>query len=138
MNAPFQDPDCREMLASALSLAASGIAVFPCIWRKKEPATRRGFYDATTNPATIQRWFGGNFKRNLAVRTGLASDLWILDVDDPESLEAIEHQYGLLPVTRQTQSSRGVHLWFKLAGVSMPSSSGRVAPASMSKREAVT
>ena len=67
----FHDPHCHEMLLGALALAATGLAVFPAAYRTKWPATDRGFYDATTNPATIKRWFGGNFKRNLAVRTGL-------------------------------------------------------------------
>ena len=70
MNHSFGDPECREMLEAALALASQGFRVFPCIWCKKEPATGRGFYDSTTNLATIRRWFGGGFKRNLAVRTG--------------------------------------------------------------------
>jgi hypothetical protein len=43
--------------AAALGLAAEGYSVFPCVYQTKEPAVRRGFYSATTNPATICRWF---------------------------------------------------------------------------------
>ena len=124
----FDDPYCHEILLAALSLAATGLAVFPCVYCKKEPATGRGFYDATTNPATVRRWFGGNFKRNLAVRTGLVSGAWVFDVDDPDSLKALEDRYGPLPVTRQSKSSRGVHVWFKTPDVPICSSNGRVAP----------
>ena len=46
-------------LAAALDYAAAGLAVFPCVFGTKEPAVPRGFYSATTNPATIKRWFGG-------------------------------------------------------------------------------
>ena len=42
-------------LDAALAYAARGFAVFPCVPREKIPATRRGFYDATTNPALIRR-----------------------------------------------------------------------------------
>jgi Bifunctional DNA primase/polymerase, N-terminal len=48
------------MLADALDYAAQGRAVFPCRPGTKEPATRRGFKDATTNPATIRRWWLAN------------------------------------------------------------------------------
>jgi Bifunctional DNA primase/polymerase, N-terminal len=124
----FDDPYCHEMLAGALALAAAGLLVFPCIHGQKGPATRRGFYDATTNPATIKRFFGGNFRRNLAVRTGCASGAWVLDVDNLESLKALEDRHGPLPATRRSQSSRGVHIWFRTTGVPIPSSAGRVAP----------
>jgi hypothetical protein len=123
----FNDPYCQEMLLDALALAAIGLSVLPCIYCQKEPATKRGFYDATTNPATIKRWFGGNHPYNLAVRTGLASGAWVVDVDNPESLAALENQHGPLPVTRQSQSSRGLHFWFRTTGFPIPSSNGRVA-----------
>jgi len=117
------------MLAAALALAATGLAVFPCVYCKKEPATLRGFSDASTNRATVKRWFGGNFKRNLAVRTGLASGAVVLDVDDLDALTALEDRHGALPVTRQSQSNRGVHLWFRTTGVPIPSNNGgRVGP----------
>jgi Bifunctional DNA primase/polymerase, N-terminal len=125
----FQDdPACREMLIAALALAAAGLAVFPAVYRTKEPATKRGFYDASTNLATVRRWFGGNYRRNLAVRTGLASGAWVLDVDDPDALTALEDRFGPLPATRRSQSRRGSHLWFKASSVSIPCSAGRVAP----------
>jgi Bifunctional DNA primase/polymerase, N-terminal len=122
----FQDAHCRETLDAALALASAGFAVFPCIYGQKEPATKRGFYDSTTNAATIRRWFGGNFKRNLAVRTGQASGAWALDEDNVDSLKALTKQYGPLPITRQSRSSRGLHYWFKTTVLPIPTSSGRV------------
>jgi Bifunctional DNA primase/polymerase, N-terminal len=123
----FQDGYCHDVLTAALALTSTGLAVFPCVYRQKEPGTKHGFYDATTNPATVKRWFGGNFRRNLAVRTGLASDAWVLDADDLESLTALENQYGRLPVTRQSQTARGFHFWFRPAGIPIPSSTSHVA-----------
>jgi Bifunctional DNA primase/polymerase, N-terminal len=122
-------PHCRATLESALALAAEGIAVFPLKYRSKEPESRsRGFYDATTNPAMIRRWFGGNFKRNLGARTGQASGVWVLDVDKPDALGAFEAQHGKLPLTRQSQSSRGMHLWFRAPIIPVQNSVGRVWP----------
>jgi Bifunctional DNA primase/polymerase, N-terminal len=85
-----QDPACREMLTAALDLAAQGIAVFPLKYCGKEPeAKSRGFYDASANEAVIQRWFGGNFKRNLGARMGQASGVFVVDEDQPGALECI-------------------------------------------------
>jgi hypothetical protein len=120
------DPYCHAVLDSALALAAIGLSVFPLKHGAKEPDTRRGFYDATCNPATIKRWFGGGYKRNLAVRTGQASGVWVLDVDDPTALENLAAQ-GPIPVTRLSQSSRGLHFWFKTTAIPIPSSASRVA-----------
>jgi hypothetical protein len=124
----IQDSYCRDVLNAALSEAAQGIAVFPCLYGQKEPATKRGFYDATTNPATIKRWFGGSFKKNLAARTGQASGVWVFDEDNPDSLKALIAKNGPLPVTRQSQSSRGAHHWFKTTAIPIPCSNGRVGP----------
>jgi hypothetical protein len=118
---------CLRVLEEARTLAEQGVAVFPLKYQAKEPDTWRGFYDATTNPATLKRWFGGNFKRNLAVRTGQASGVWVLDIDDPGALTALEARHGALPSTRRSQSSRGLHLWFKTTAIPIPSSTGRVA-----------
>lgn len=118
----FHDPHCHDMLMAALALARTGLLVFPCVYCQKEPATKHGFYDATTNPATIKRWFGGNFRRNLAVRTGLPSGAWVLDIDDPDALTALQERHGPLPITRRSQSGRGSHLWFKTTAIPVPSS----------------
>jgi hypothetical protein len=68
-------------LRAAIYYAAGGFAVFPCWPRRKEPATPRGFYNATTNPATIRRWWLANPDYNVALASGIASGVWILDVD---------------------------------------------------------
>lgn len=103
-----------SLLEVALDYAALGLAAFPLVARSKEPATRRGFYDATTNPATLRRWFGGACEYNIAIRTGMASGgVWVLDIDDDESLRELEHAHGALPSTRNSQSSRGLHFWWR-------------------------
>jgi hypothetical protein len=116
-------------LEAALDYAALGLCVFPCLPWSKEPATKRGFYDATTNPATIRRWFGSAAQYNIGIRTGLASGIWVLDVDGPEGeagLRAAQAAHGRLPATRQSQSARGAHLWWR-TDTPVQCSAGRVA-----------
>jgi hypothetical protein len=69
-------------ISAALEYAALGFSVFPCRNRSKEPALARGFYSATTNPATLRRWFGGSAEYNIAIRTGVASRIMVLDIDE--------------------------------------------------------
>jgi Bifunctional DNA primase/polymerase, N-terminal len=123
-----RDTYCQEMLQSALALAAQGIAVFPIKYRTKKPDTWHGFKDATTNPATIRRWFCCNFQRNLGARTGQASGVWVFDADNLQSLSALEEQHGPLPITRQSQSSRGLHFWFATPILPLQSSKSRIGP----------
>src|SRR5262245_45059019 len=91
-----------DMLAAALAYAALGRQVFPLQPQSKLPATRRGFYDATTNPETLRRWFCRGFPYNLAVRTGVASGVLILDADGEigaSNLCALIAEHERLPET---------------------------------------
>jgi hypothetical protein len=103
-------------VAAALDYAARGFAVFPCWPMSKEPATKRGFKDATTNPATIRRWWLANPGYNVGIATGIASGVWILDVDGRDgatSLADLEAEHGPLPDTLVSIASSGCHLWFR-------------------------
>jgi hypothetical protein len=118
-----------ELRTAALAYAADeGLPVFPCAPRGKTPVTKRGFHDATTNPATIRRyWSVGD--RNIAIPTGAFSGLWILDVDPggQEQIRRLEAEHGKLPTTRTVITGRsGRHLWFRYTGP-IQSSVGRIA-----------
>ena len=69
-----------DLLAVALDYAARGLPVFPCTPRGKTPAVGRGFHAATTNPATIRRYWTDP-DRNIAIPTGMPSGVWVLDID---------------------------------------------------------
>jgi hypothetical protein len=76
-----------EMLESALALARAGFQVFPCTYATKVPAKDSGgFYDATGNAAVTRRWFGGSYRRNLAIRTGAVSRCFVVDEDEPGAI----------------------------------------------------
>jgi Bifunctional DNA primase/polymerase, N-terminal len=64
----------------ALSYAELGWPVFPCRRASKEPATRHGFHDATTEPDEIRNWWRRWPDANLAIATG-APGPDVLDVD---------------------------------------------------------
>jgi Bifunctional DNA primase/polymerase, N-terminal len=119
-------------LDAALAYAVRGFAVFPLRPRQKEPATNRGFYDATTNPELIRRWWRAK-DYNIAIRAGAASGIWLLDVDTRDerdgesSIRKLEAEHGPLPQTLEAISgSGGRHLWFKYSGP-IPNSKDKIA-----------
>jgi Bifunctional DNA primase/polymerase, N-terminal len=119
----------NELRDAALGYAALGWLVFPCRQAGKEPATKRGFYDATTNPERLKRlWRAGDL--NIGVATGAASRFWVLDVDGAEgkaNLARLEAGHGALPITRTSITARGYHLLFRYSAP-LPSMAGRIAP----------
>ena len=118
-----------SVLDAALAYAAYGFSVFPCLPRAKEPAVKRGFYAATTNPETIRRLFRSG-DCNVAIRTGMASHVWAIDSDGEvgeASLCALEAKHGTLPATWQSLTARGRHIWF-CCDDPVPSSAARIAP----------
>jgi hypothetical protein len=117
-------------LGHALGFARRGLHVFPCKPRGKEPATRHGCKDATTDPAIIEQWWRGNPDCNIAVATGTLSKVFCVDIDgiDAESeLRKLEAQYGALPPTVESITARGRHLFFKMPPQPLRNSTGKVA-----------
>ena len=117
-------------LEAALRYASQGLPVFPCAARGKQPAIRGGFHAATTNPATVERYWR-QADLNVAIATGAVSNVWVLDTDGAvgaASLSAIEAKYGALPLTRTVLTgSGGWHFWFRYSSP-IPSTAGRIAP----------
>jgi hypothetical protein len=64
----------------ALAYARHGWPVFPCQPGGKQPATRHGFLDATTDPDKITWWWRRQPEANLAIATGQPGPD-VLDVD---------------------------------------------------------
>jgi len=72
------EPD--RVLDRALAYARCGWPVFPCVPGGKEPATRHGFRDASTDPGQIGYWWTRLPGANVAIATG-APGPDVLDVD---------------------------------------------------------
>jgi hypothetical protein len=119
----------NSILEAALGYSARGWNVFPCVYPTKRPVYLGSWKLATTNPATIRRIFGGSTEYNIAIRTGLASRVWVLDVDDRhggfDSLADLERRYGPLPATRRCRTANGVHLYWRTE-IPIEGSPGRV------------
>jgi hypothetical protein len=97
-----------SLLDAALGYAAANLPVFALQPRGKKPVTPCGFYDATTNPATIRRlWRIPD--RNIGVPTGVASGFWVIDIDPggEDGIERLQDKYGPLPPTRTLITPRG-------------------------------
>ncbi|MHB1597152.1 MAG: bifunctional DNA primase/polymerase [Streptosporangiaceae bacterium] len=70
----------NSIVGRALAYAACGWPVFPCQPGSKQPATRHGFLDATTDPERIAWWWRREPGANLAIATGTPGPD-VLDVD---------------------------------------------------------
>jgi len=99
------------LLKAALAVARNGKPVFPCKPRGKEPLTRRGHIDATTDPRKIHMWWKRWPEANIGVPTGGRSGVLALDVDPDkggeESLTLLEDSHGALPKTRSHRTGSG-------------------------------
>lgn len=70
-----------DFLIAALAYARRGWHVFPCKPLGKQPATRNGFKDATTDEEQINRWWAAMPQANIGLRTGAASGVFVIDID---------------------------------------------------------
>jgi len=125
-------------LDAALSYAGDfGWEVFPChsvqdgvcTCRKgkgcsepgKHPRTRHGHQDATTDAKDIGAWWRCYPTANVAIRTGQASDIIVLDIDPrhggDDSLQSLQDRLGPLPEHPVAETGGGgTHRLFKHPG----------------------
>jgi hypothetical protein len=117
---------------SALGYATRGWAVFPvhsivggvctcgrtdCQAPGKHPRTEHGFKDASTDPRAIDDWWSRWPDANVGIRTGSASDLVVIDIDQPEMPEALRRLLGEAVESAPTvRTGGGLHRYFKHPG----------------------
>lgn len=97
------------ILKAALEYAARGWAVFPC--HGKVPLVEHGCKSATTDASTIRQWWRKWPDANVAIATGTASGLYVIDEDDggAETIGALA-----LPVSLSvTTGSGGKHYYYR-------------------------
>lgn len=97
------------MLEQALAYAERGWAVFPC--QGKTPVTRRGLHDATKDPKRIRAFWSQHPRANVAIATGEASGLLVVDIDSPAG-EAEVAKLGPAVETLTVITGKGKHLYF--------------------------
>lgn len=105
-----------RLLDAALQYASWGWPVFPLQPQSKQPATRNGFYDATTDPDRITAWWTNHPDSNIGLPTGRHFD--VIDFDIPDGIPTL-HQ--LMDEDRVihgwvTTASSGTHFYVKPTG----------------------
>ncbi len=136
MATPSSAKTPNALMRAALDYAGRGWHVFPChtpteqgcSCRKdacevigKHPRTPHGLTDATTDVATIRRWWRQWPEANIALRTGTVSGFVVLDEDaykgGDTSRLGLEQSYSPLPETlQQLTGGGGVHYFFAHPG----------------------
>lgn len=108
-------------------LARHGVPVFPCAPEGKQPITRHGFHDATTDPAQVEAWWRRFPAANIGMPTGRASGVSVVDVDvhGANGYEAIRRarQAGLVSGWEAMVRSPtgGLHIYYPAADGEQPS-----------------
>ena len=85
----------------------------------------------TVDLAVIRRWWQQESDLNVAVATGEASEIFVVDIDGADgeaALRQIEERNGALPPTVEAITARGRHLYFKWPDRPVPNSAGKIAP----------
>ena len=111
------------MLDAALSYARLGLAVFPLVEGAKNPATAKGFKNASTDEKAIRSWWGKNPNYNIGIACGNGTLVIDLDVDEAKgedgtaTLRKWEGEHGKLPETATAVTGRGgMHMLYHIDG----------------------
>lgn len=73
--------EASQPQTAAELLAPAGVPVFPCVALEKRPLTAHGFRDASVDPDQIADWWQRWPDANVAMPTGIASGIDVVDVD---------------------------------------------------------
>jgi hypothetical protein len=128
----YPKPDLStDLLTAALARASRGIPVFPCVPGGKEPLTRHGHLDATTDPEQVRSWWTRHPEANIGIPTGERSGILALDVDvDKDGFEGLASLTSSLPDTYTVRTGGGgAHFYFSYPpGSNIRDSASRIAP----------
>lgn len=135
-------------LDHALQYAQHGLKVFPVHWidagqcscgredcgsAGKHPLTPSGCNDASANPEVISKWWSQWPKANVAIATGEASGIFVIDIDVADgkngaaSLAELEAEIGPIPRDAVVRTgSGGWHIYLKLADLPIRNSASKI------------
>lgn len=119
----------NDLLRAALHYAELGYAVFPCVRGRKEPLTKNGFLDATSDAEQIEAWWQRYPNANVALVT---DGLVVVDVDGPDNPWLVDQPDCLTDLTTGCVSITprgGRHYVFRQpAGTAFRCQVGQLAP----------
>jgi putative DNA primase/helicase len=122
----------NQLLDWALKYANNGYPVFPlhsvrngrCTCGKsdcnsigKHPRTSDGFKSATTDEATIRRWWQTWPDANIGLPTGHKSGVVVVDADGAEGTRIVQEK--LKPNTATARTGKGYHYFFQAPAVKL-------------------
>jgi hypothetical protein len=113
---------------TAIALAKRGVAVLPLVPRDKRPANNNGVLGATADLTIVGQWWAERPDFNVGVACG--HSFFVLDIDGEDAeaaLRKLEAEWGDLPPTTECITSRGRHIYFKMAA-GVANSNGKLAP----------
>ena len=113
------------MVEAAQWYAANNFPIFPLKPRGKEPLTKHGFKDATTDKACISKWWEKWPEANIGLPTGTKSGLLVVDCDPrnggPADRAELIEQCGPIPETAEVLTGGGGrHVYFRYHGGPIP------------------
>jgi hypothetical protein len=115
---------------AALKYAARGWPVFPCSAKGKTPLTTHGLKDASTHREHVRAWWKCWPQANIAIVTGPASGLLVIDLDGPggrRSWERLTAAHGRVSTLVSLTGGGGVHALFAYPdGVELGNTAGRL------------
>jgi Bifunctional DNA primase/polymerase, N-terminal len=143
---PFSAVGADSCLLDAFRYAQRGWPVLPVWWPLagrdcacgradcsrpgKHPIVRRGLHAATLDTDLIWRWWKRWPRANVAIRTGAASGLLVVDVDGEagrESLRSLSSEHGPIHAAWVRSGSGGWHAYLRMpTGVEVRNSAGRL------------
>jgi hypothetical protein len=93
------------------------------------PTCPNGCHSATMDESTIRRWWRRYPNGSVAIATGSASGLVVIDQDNPAggavSLEILEEIHGPLPYSRRVRTPNGIHVYTAHPGAGIYIASAR-------------
>jgi bifunctional DNA primase/polymerase-like protein len=135
-------------LEYALQYAQHGLQVFPvhgmeagqcscgrdnCKSAGKHPLTKSGCKDASSDPEKIRQWWTQWPMANVAIGTGEASGIFVIDIDVADgkngaaSLAKLEAEIGPIPRDAVVRTgSGGWHIYLKLADLPIRNSASEI------------
>jgi bifunctional DNA primase/polymerase-like protein/AAA domain-containing protein len=128
----------NPLLEAAIRYAGRGWPVFPLRWVEngecscgnpkcgrdagKHPLTHNGLKDASTDEQQIRAWWQKYPQANVAIRTGTASNLVVLDIDKAETKEQLRELLGYDIIEGPSvKTGKAWQCYFRHPGVKVPS-----------------